>query len=133
MDVERKVVHCIEIGDRPGSLQKLLATAAEANVDLDCFMAFSAGGGKGKVYLNAKEPETLEAFARDAGIEAKEFAGFVIGGEDKAGAAAEALKGLADAKINGLAGSAVVCNGHYHMGIVVAAVDADAAEEALAG
>jgi len=132
MAVKRITVHCLEIGDKAGSLQKLLAGAASANVDFACFAAFSAGGGLGWVYAGAKDPEALKAYAEEAGIEATEAAGFVVSSEDKIGAAAGALKGLADAGISGIAGSAMVCDGQYHMLVVVDAADGDAAEKALA-
>ncbi|MHC4624285.1 MAG: ACT domain-containing protein [Planctomycetota bacterium] len=131
MAVKRIVVHCIEVEDRPGGLHKLLARAAEANVDLLCFAAFSTGSGQGRVYLCAKDPASLEACAKQAGIEAAEAAGFVIDAEDKVGAAAAALKVLADANINGVAGAAMVCNGQYRMLVVVDATDGSAAASAL--
>jgi hypothetical protein len=130
MALEQIAVHCVEIEDKPGSLQKLLAKAAAANVDLHCFIACSAGG-KGQVCLNAKAPAALEAFAKDAGIKTKTAAGFILGGQDMPGAAAAALKGLADAGINGIAGAAMVCDGQYHMGIIVRAEDGSAAAKAL--
>lgn len=131
MAVKRITVHCIEIEDRPGSLQKLLVQAASANVDLLCFAAFSAGGGRGRLYLSAKAPQSLEACMQTAGIETSAAAGFIVSDEDKIGAAAESLKGLADAGINGVAGTAMVCDGQYQMLVVVDAADGDAAEEAL--
>jgi hypothetical protein len=131
MAVKRITVHCVEIEDKPGSLQKLLAQAASANVDLLCFAAFSAGGGRGRVYVGGKDPQTLESCARKAAIEAAPAAGFIVSGDDKVGAAAEALKGLAEAGINGVAGAAMVCDGQYQMLIVVAAEHGDAAEKAL--
>jgi len=131
MAVKRTTVHCLGIEDKPGSLQQLLAQAASVNVDLLCFAAFSVGGGRGSVYVSAKDTETLEACAQKAGIETTAAAGFIIGGEDKVGAAADALKGLADAGINGIAGAAMVCNGQYQMLIVVRAEDGDAAEKVL--
>lgn len=132
MAVKRISVHCVEIEDKPGSLQNLLEKAAAANVDLLCCAAFSAGAGRGRVYLSAKDPAALQACAQGAGIEATEAAGFIVSGQDKVGAAAEALKGLADAGINGIAGAAMVCNGQYQILIVVSAADGDAAEKALA-
>jgi len=131
MAVKRITVHCVEIEDKPGSLQKLLSRAASANVDLLCFAAFSAGSGRGRVYVSGKDPQLLEACAQKAGIEATPAAGFIVSGSDKAGAAAEALKGLAEAGINGVAGAAMVCDGQYQMLIVVAAEHGDAAEKAL--
>jgi len=131
MAVKRITVHCLEIEDKAGSLQKLLADAASANVDFECCAAFSAGGGRGQVYLSAKNEEALKAFAAGAGISTTAAAGFIIGGEDKAGAVMEALKGLADAGISGLAGAAIACDGQYRMLVVVDAADGDAAEKAL--
>ena len=131
MAVNRITVHCLEFEDKPGSLQKLLADAALANVDLLCFAAFSAGGGRGCVCLSAKDPQTLEACAQEQGIETTTAAGFIVSGDDKVGAAAKSLKGLARAGINGVAGAAMVCNGQYQMLIVVDAADGDAAEKVL--
>ena len=131
MAVKRITVHCVEIADKLGSLQQLLDKAASANVDLLCCAAFSAGGGLGWVYVSAKDPAAFEAYAQDAGIEATAAAGFIVSGDDKVGAAAGALKGLADAGINGIAGAAMVCDGQYQMLVVVDAADADAAEKAL--
>jgi hypothetical protein len=132
MAVKRITVHCVEIEDKPGSLQKLLGQAAAVNVDMQCFAAFSAGGGLGWVYVSAKDPEGFKACAEGVGIEAAEAAGFIVSGDDKVGAAAEALKGLADAGISGIAGAAMVCDGQYQMLVVVDAADGNAAEKALA-
>lgn len=131
MAVKRVSVYCVEIEDKPGSLQGLLAKAAEKGVDFECFAAFSAAGGRGQVCLAAKDPSVLSSCEKDACIEAKEAAGFIISGEDKVGAAAGALEGLAKAGINGVAGAAIVSGAQYQMLIVVAAADADAAAVAL--
>src|SRR4030042_4646079 len=128
MAVKRITVHCVEIEDKPGSLQNLLAKIASAKVDLLCFAAFS-GGGRGRVYLSGKDPKALESCARTAGIKTSAATGFVTGGEDEVGAAGQSLKGLADAGINGVAGAAMVCDGQYHMLLMVEAADGDAAEE----
>jgi len=131
MAVKKIVVHCVEVEDKPGGLQSLLAQAASANVDFQCFAAFSAGGGKGQIYLSTKDEGALKACAEKAGIETTAAAGFIISGDDKVGAAAEALKGLADAGINGVAGAAMVCDGNYRMLVVVNAADGEAAAKAL--
>ena len=131
MAVKRITVHSLEVEDKPGSLHKLLADAASANVDLLCFAAFSAGDGRGRVYVSAKYPESFKACASEAGIETTDAAGFVVSGEDRVGAGAQMLKGLADANINGVAGAAMVCDGQFQMLVVVDAADGDAAEKAL--
>jgi len=131
MTVERIDISCIEIEDRPGSLQKILVQAAEAGVDLLCFTAFSTRAGIGKIYLSAKDEQFFEVFLQRFGHEARPFSGFVISGTDRVGAAADALKGLAGAGINGRVGAAMVCGGSYQMLIVVDESDADVAEKAL--
>lgn len=132
MAVKRITIHCLEIEDKPGSLQKLLAKVAQAGIDLQCFTAFSAGGGRGRVCISAKDPQAFKSCAQQAGIETTDAAGFILTGEDRVGAAAEALKPLADANISGVAGAAMVCNGQYHLLVVVEAADGDAAQKVLA-
>ena len=131
MAVKRITVHCLEIEDKPGSLHKLLADVSSANVNLLCFAVFSAGDGRGRVYVSAKDPESFKACAQEMGVETTAAAGFIVGGEDRVGAGAQMLKGLADANINGVAGAAMVCDGQFQMLVVVDAADGDAAEKAL--
>jgi len=131
MAVKRISVDCLEVEDKPGGLQKFLAQLASANVDLVCAAAFSAGGGRGRVYVSAKDPAALKSCMQQAGIATTAAAGFIVSDEDRVGAAADVLKGLADAGINGVAGAAMVCDGQYHMLVVVNAVDGDAAAKAL--
>jgi hypothetical protein len=131
MAIKRIFLSCIEIVDEPGSLHKLLSQIAAANVDLVCAAAFSTGQGQGQVCLSAKEPQALSACIEKANLQSKPAAGFVISESDKVGAAASALKPLADAGINGLAGMAMACDGQYQMLIVVSATDGDAAADAL--
>ncbi len=132
MAVKQITVHCVEVEDKPGGLHALLDRAAQENVDFQCFVAFSTGQEKGKVYLSAKDPTTCQSCAEKAGITATEAAGFIISNDDKVGAAAENLKPLADAGISGIVGSAMVCcDGQYQLLIVVSAADGAAAAKAL--
>jgi len=131
MDVKEITVHCVEIEDRPGALQEFLSKAAAANVDFQCIAAYSTGGPCGNLCVSAKDSESFAAFARQAGIDTSKAAGFMVCGEDKVGAAADALKGLAEANINGIAGTAMVFEGQYQMLVVVDAADAEAACKAM--
>jgi len=131
MAIKRIVVSCTEIEDTPGSLHKLLTQIAAADVDLVCAAAFSTGQGQGQVCLSAKEPLALKTCAEKVNLQLKPATGFIITEPDAVGAAAAVLKPLADAGINSLAGTAMICDGQYHMLIVVAASDGDAAAEAL--
>ena len=131
MGVKRIAVHRIEIEDTAGSLQRLLSRIALANVDLECFAAFSTGRNLGEVYVCSTDPRDFEAYANQTAIETKEATGFIIGGDNKVGAAAEALESLAKAGISGVAGAAMVIEGGYRMLVVVDASDGDAAAKVL--
>ncbi|MHC4333249.1 MAG: hypothetical protein ACYSUV_05795 [Planctomycetota bacterium] len=113
MAAKRITIHCLEIEDKPGSLYKFLSDAAHANVDMLCLTAFSMGFGRGRVCVSAKDPEALKSFAGESGIDVTTEAGFMVSGE------------------NGVAGAAMVCDGHYQLLVVVGAGDADAAARAL--
>ncbi len=131
MAIKRISVHCVKIEDKPGSLQKLLSKISSSKVDLEGFIACGSCGSEGCVCLIPKKPSAFKECAQKCGIASMAMTGFVIGGEDKVGAAAEALKGLSKADINGVAGSAMVYDGRYQMLIVVDAADGDAAAKAL--
>ena len=125
-------VHRIEIKDEPGSFRELLLQLAQEGVDMLCVAACTCGD-KGIVDICGKDPKILRDAVDKLGINFKELAGFLISGDDKIGAGARALKGLADAGINGIAGSAMVFDGKFKMLIIVDTADGDAAEEALYG
>ncbi|MGD1042771.1 MAG: hypothetical protein ABR913_06855 [Sedimentisphaerales bacterium] len=131
MSVKRIAVHCVDIEDKPGSLQKFLTQSSLSGVDYLCLSAFSCSDNRSRVYVSAKDPKSFEAFAKEAGIKITEATGFIVGGEDRAGAAANVLKGLAEKDIRGIAGAAMVCDNRYHLFVVVNAKDADRAQKAL--
>lgn len=132
MSVTRVWVHRIDIEDKPGGLRNLLLQLAQEGVDLLCVAACTCGS-RGIVDICGKDPKALKAAVDKAGIGFTEMAGFLISGDDKVGAGAEALKGLAEAGINGIAGSAMVFDRQFKMLIIVDAEDGDAAEKVLAG
>ena len=131
MSVKRIAVHCVDIEDKPGSLQKFLAQSGLSGVDYLCFSAFSCSDNHGRVYVSTKDPIGFEAFAKEAGIKITEAAGFIVSGEDRVGAAANVLKGLAEKDIRGITGAAMVCDNRYHLFVVVSAKDADRAQKTL--
>ena len=131
MGVKRIVVHCVEVEDKPGSLQKFLSDIASAGVDLLCLEACATGGGKGCACLGAKDSDALGSCLKDLDISATEGAGFVVIDEDKMGAASEVLRSIAEAGINCVSGAAIVFDGQYGMLAVVKAADGDAAAAAL--
>jgi hypothetical protein len=119
MGVRRIVIHGVDIEDKPGSLQKFLAQSSLSGVDFLYFVMFSCGHNRGRVYVSAKDPKCFETFAKEADIDVTAACGFLIDGDDKVGAAAEALKDLAENDIDEVAGYAMVCDGRYQMLIVV--------------
>lgn len=131
MAVKSITIHAIQIEDKPGSLHKLLSAVAAEGVDLNCLSACACPGGTTTAYLSAKNPDALKAYAAKAGIKAAQMAGFMFTGEDKVGAAANALKPLAVAGVNGIAATAMVSNGGYGMVVIVSLADAIAAARAL--
>lgn len=133
MAVKRITVHCVDIEDKPGSLQKLLSQCSLSGVDFMCFSAFSCGGNRGRVFVSAKDPQKFESFAKEAGLKAAEAAGFILDNEDRVGAAAEVLLGIAEKDICGLTGSAIVCDGRYHLFLAVKNEDAEQVQKVLGG
>ena len=133
MAVKRIVVHCVEIEDKPGSLQKFLSQSSLSGVDFLCFSAFSCGSDRGRAFVSAKDPKRFESFAKEAGLKTTVAAGFIVDGADRAGAAADVLLGIAENDISGLVGSAMVCDGRYQMFVAVRAEDGDLAQKALGG
>jgi hypothetical protein len=131
MSVKRVAVHCVDIEDKPGSLQKFLAQSSMSGADYLCFSAFSCGDNHCRVYVSAKDPKIFEDFAGEAGIKTTEATGFIVDGVDRAGAAADVLKRLAEKDIRGITGAAMVCDNRYHLLVVVNAKDADRAQKAL--
>ena len=131
MAAKKIIVHAVKIEDKPGSLYHVLAKAAAQGVDFNCLSACTCADGTAMTYLSAKNYEALKAWANKESVKLKEMAGFMISGEDKVGAAAEDLKQLADAKINGVAAAAMICDSGYGMVVIVNADDADAAAKAL--
>ena len=131
MAVKRIAVHCVEIEDKPGSLHRFLSQSSLTGVDYLCFSAFSCGSNRGRVFVSAKDPRTFEAFVKEAKLKTTLATGFIVSGDDRAGAAADALKGLAENGIGGITGAAMVCDGRYQMLVVINAKDGDRAQKVL--
>jgi hypothetical protein len=131
MAVKRITVHCVEIEDKPGSLHRFLSQSSLTGVDYLCFSAFSCGNNRGRVFVSDKDPRSFERFVQEARLKVTVAAGFIVDGVDRAGAAADALEGLAENDIAGVAGTAMVCDGRYQMFVVVNAKDGDRAQKVL--
>src|SRR5262245_28951984 len=96
-----------EIPDRPGEGFRVLGQLKEAGVSLLNCTAFPTGGGKAQICLCSADGDSILKAAKGAGLKlSTKKRAFFIQGSDRAGAAAEILKKLGDAKIN-----VTACNG----------------------
>lgn len=100
-DRVRKVGYfAMEVPNRPGQGATLLAALAERGVNLLAFTGFPSGRGAQLDFMPEKAGAFLAA-ARRAKIKVKaKKIGFLVQGDDRAGAVARLLKKLADKKIN---------------------------------
>lgn len=121
-----------EVADAPGEGARIFQKLKDAGVNLLSFNAFPGVANKAQIDF---VPESSDAFvkaAKSAGItlSAKKQALFVQG-TDRAGAAADILKKLADAKINVRA--ATGCAAEHGFGVIlwVRPEDFSAAAKAL--
>jgi hypothetical protein len=131
MAVKRMTVSMIEIEDRPGALQEVLAGAAVSETSIVQMAGFSVGGGKGAAFLVPDRPDALKDYAVSRGLAVKEYPGFLLNGADRIGLGSDVTRPLADAGINIVFSTATVVEGEYHLLIAVRPSDEDAAAEAL--
>jgi hypothetical protein len=119
------------IPDSPGSLAKVMSQAAAFGLDILSLCATREAGGNGTVFVSPKDVSKALQLSAMGAVELEECAGFLLEGEDKAGAGAMALKPLADASINAEACAALCHNGSYQLLVVVQHADAEKAAKAL--
>lgn len=101
-----------QVPDQAGEAFKVLERLKEAGVNLISFTAFPVEGGKSQLDF---VPESSDAFTKavkglNITVSPKKQA-FFIQGSDRAGAVAEILKKLADAKVSGHAAAATCGSG----------------------
>jgi hypothetical protein len=131
MALKRVTVYCMEIEDKPGSLHRFLSLSSLSGVDYLCFTACSCSNNRSRVAVSPKEPKKFEAFVQEGGIEVSLKTGFIFDGKDHIGAAADAIKALAENYIAGIAGAGMVIDGRFQMFVVVDPSDADRAQKSL--
>ncbi len=108
----------IETPDKPGEASRVLNQLKEAGVNLLAFSGFPKGKRAQLDFI----PEDATAF-KDVAKKARlkltgPKKGFLIQGDDRAGALADVLQKLADAKIN-VTASVAVCAGAGRYGVVL--------------
>jgi hypothetical protein len=133
-DMVRSVdYYYVTVSDTPGEGQRVLSALKDSGVNLLAFLGFPAGGGRSQLDLVPEDPKALEEAAGRAGVTLSEAKrAFLIQGDDRVGAVAEATARLAEANINLTAVAAAGSgSGRYGMILWVAPDDYDKAAQAL--
>jgi hypothetical protein len=133
-DTVRRVEYFyLTVPDTPGEGDRILSALKDSGVNLLAYLGFPAGGGQSQIDLVPEDPESLRAAAEQAGVtlsEAKQA--FLIEGDDRVGAVADATATLAAAMINVTAAAAIGAgSGRYGMIVWVARSDYELAASAL--
>ena len=123
----------LEVKDEAGAAFTVLSLLKEHGVNLANLTAFPSRRNHAKLTLVPTDPDTLERAAKVAQLRLSgKKTAFLIQGNDRPGAVAEALKALGDAKINVTACNATVGDtGNFGMLVWVKAKDFTAAARAL--
>ena len=129
--IKQITVFKASIPDSPGSLAKIMSQAATFGLDILSLCATREAGGHGTVFVSPKDVSKALQLSSMGAVELEECAGFLLEGDDKVGAGANALKPLADASINAEACAALCHGGVYQLLVVVQHADAEAAAKAL--
>jgi hypothetical protein len=123
----------VTVPDEPGEGQRILSSLKASGVNLTAFLGFPLGGGRSQLDLVPEEPEALKTAAEQAGLALSEAKrAFLIQGDDRVGAVADAMEKLGQANVNVTAGAATVAgSGRYGMILWVPPADYDKAADAL--
>jgi hypothetical protein len=121
------------VPDSPGEVQRILSALESSGVNLVAFLGFPRGGGQSQIDLVPEDSASLQAAAEQAGVTLSEVKqAFLIQGDDRVGAVADATGKLADAGVNITAAAAVAAgSGTYGMIVWVAPADYEGAASAL--
>ena len=133
-DIVRRVqYHYVTVPDSPGEVQRILSALEDGGVNLVAFLGFPLGGGRSQIDLVPEDPDSFREAAERAGVtfsEAKQA--FLIQGDDRLGAVADATAKLAGANVNITAAAAIAAgSGRYGMILWVAPADYESAAGAL--
>jgi hypothetical protein len=132
-DKTRRVeYYYVTVPDRPGEGKRVLSALKQSNVNLLAYLGFPSGNGQTQVDL---VPENVEAFKQAAGKAGLKLSdtkrAFLIQGDDRAGAVADALTKLADGKVNVTAAAATTAGGNYGLLVWVSPADYERAAQVL--
>jgi hypothetical protein len=131
--VERVEYYYVTVPDTPGEGQRVLSALKESGVNLRAFLGFPVGGGQSQIDLVPEDPDQLKEAAERAGVTLSEAKrAFLVQGDDRVGAVADATAKLAQAGVNLTAAAATAAGaGRYGMIVWVASADYERAAEAL--
>jgi hypothetical protein len=123
----------VTVPDTPGEGQRILSALKDSGVNLLAFLGFPLDGGRSQLDLVPEDPESLRDAAEQAGVSLSEAKrAFLIQGDDRVGAVADAMTTLGEANVNVTAAAAVGAgSGRYGMILWVAAADYERAADAL--
>jgi hypothetical protein len=130
--IRRAGYFTFDVEDKAGEGARVLGKLKDAQVNLLSFVAFPTGTGKAQLSVVPENPDAFGAAAQKVGLAPsgrKEC--LFIQGEDRVGAAYDALSRLASAQISFTAGHACSAGGSYAMTIFVKPAALAAAAKAL--
>ena len=131
--VKRVEYYYATVQDTPGEGQRILAALRDSGVNLLAFLAFPTGDGRSQIDLVPADPAALTTASGQLGVtlsDAKQA--FLVQGDDRVGAVADAIGKLADAGLNiTAAAAAAASSGSYGMILWVAPADYEEAAAAL--
>jgi hypothetical protein len=133
-DTARSVeYHYVTVPDAPGEVQRILSALEDNGVNLVAFLGFPSGGGQSQIDLVPEDAASFREAAERAGVTLSDAKrAFLIQGDDRVGAVADATEKLAAANVNITAAAAVAAgSGRYGMILWVAPADYDTAVGAL--
>jgi hypothetical protein len=100
-EIKRVDYYYVSVPDKPGEGSHILTALRDAGVNLLGVSAFPHGARRSQLDLIPEDSAACAKAARSAGLKlSAKKSGFLIQGEDRAGAVAEVVKRLAEANIN---------------------------------
>jgi len=130
--IRRTGYFTFDVQDKAGEGARVLGKLKDAQVNLLSFVAFPTGGGKAQMTVIPENADAFAAAVKKVGLDPsgrKEC--FLVQGNDRVGAAYDAVNRLAEARISFTAGHACSAGGSYGMTLFVKPADLAAAAKAL--
>ena len=117
--IRRVDYYYVQVPDKPGEALKILDRLKDAGANLLSFTAFPVEGGKSQLDFVPEKPDDFVKAMQGSGVQlSSKKQAFLYQGKDRAGAVAEILKKLADARVNAHAGNAS-CAGCGSFGMIL--------------